>query len=46
FQVEDHNLDDVLRVLPDMGVQNLTITPPSLEDLFLRHYGTGEGARR
>lgn len=46
FQVEDHNLDDVLRVLPDMGVQNLTITPPSLEDLFLRHYGTGEEARR
>lgn len=46
FQVEDHNLDDVLRVLPEMGVQNLTITPPSLEDLFLRHYGTARGAAR
>ncbi|MCS5479230.1 ABC transporter ATP-binding protein [Corynebacterium sp. YIM 101645] len=42
FQVEDRNIDDVLRVLPELGVQNLTITPPSLEDLFLRHYGKVE----
>ena len=29
----------VLRVLADVGVENLTIAPPSLEELFLRHYG-------
>ena len=34
--------DRVAAVLPDLGrlgVQGLTIAPPSLEDLFLRHYG-------
>jgi ABC-2 type transport system ATP-binding protein len=47
----------VLRALADLGVQNLTVTPPSLEELFLRHYGdrpaepaapggTGRGAGR
>ena len=34
--------DRVADVLPDLGrlrVQGLTVAPPSLEDLFLRHYG-------
>jgi ABC-2 type transport system ATP-binding protein len=34
--------DAVARVLPwlaELGVQGLTVAPPSLEDLFLRHYG-------
>lgn len=34
--------DRVAGVLPDLGrlsVQGLTVAPPSLEDLFLRHYG-------
>src|SRR5699024_6670448 len=39
FDVDDARVPDILPVLTDMGVQNLTITPPSLEDLFLRHYG-------
>jgi len=33
---------DVARTLPGLGalnVQALTVTPPSLEELFLRHYG-------
>jgi len=33
---------DVASILPSLGslhVQGLTITPPSLEELFLRHYG-------
>lgn len=36
--------DRVAQVLPDLarlGVQGLTIAPPSLEELFLRHYGDG-----
>ncbi|WP_127792158.1 ABC transporter ATP-binding protein [Agromyces sp. LHK192] len=34
--------DRVAGILPDLGrlgVEGLTITPPSLEELFLRHYG-------
>ncbi|MGW9549530.1 ATP-binding cassette domain-containing protein [Citricoccus zhacaiensis] len=41
FDVDHHHLTRVLGVLADTGVQNLTIAPPSLEDLFLRHYGDG-----
>jgi len=39
FDVDDSSLHDVLPMLTEMGVNGLTITPPSLEDLFLRHYG-------
>lgn len=39
FDVDDTAVADVLPVLTRMGVSGLTITPPSLEDLFLRHYG-------
>lgn len=39
FDVDDRALHDVLPVLTALGVTGLTITPPSLEDLFLRHYG-------
>ena len=28
-----------MRVLVDGGVRSLTATPPTLEELFLRHYG-------
>ena len=31
-------LDAVLRSLSESGVRSLTSTPPTLEDLFLRHY--------
>ncbi|GAA4527068.1 ABC transporter ATP-binding protein [Brachybacterium paraconglomeratum] len=47
FDVDDAALHDVLPVLTRLGVTGLTITPPSLEDLFLRHYGddlAGEAA--
>ena len=57
FDVDDARVPEVLRALADLGVQNLTVTPPSLEELFLRHYGdrpvepaapdgTGRGAGR
>jgi ABC-2 type transport system ATP-binding protein len=39
FDVDDARVGEVLRVLADLDVQNLTVTPPSLEELFLRHYG-------
>ncbi|MGM7667346.1 ATP-binding cassette domain-containing protein [Microbacterium sp. A93] len=39
FDVDHQHLTDVLGKLAQTGVQNLTIAPPSLEDLFLRHYG-------
>lgn len=39
FDVDNARVNDVLRLLADAGVENLTIAPPSLEELFLRHYG-------
>ena len=39
FDVETVRLDDALRVLVAAGVRSLTSTPPTLEELFLRHYG-------
>lgn len=38
LQVETDRLDAVLRSLTDSGVRSLTSTPPTLEELFLRHY--------
>ena len=39
FEVETAQLADVHRHLADLGVRALTSTPPTLEELFLRHYG-------
>ncbi|MGW3013723.1 ATP-binding cassette domain-containing protein [Streptomyces sp. NPDC001219] len=38
FQAETDRLDAVLRSLGTSGVRSLTCTPPTLEELFLRHY--------
>ncbi|MFE7665485.1 ABC transporter ATP-binding protein [Streptomyces celluloflavus] len=38
FQVDTDKLDAVLRSLGESGVRSLTSTPPTLEELFLRHY--------
>ncbi|MGW7078761.1 ATP-binding cassette domain-containing protein [Streptomyces sp. NPDC054871] len=38
LQVETDKLDAVLRSLADSGIRSLTSTPPTLEELFLRHY--------
>jgi ABC-2 type transport system ATP-binding protein len=51
FTVDSDRVADVLPELGRLGVQGLTVAPPSLEELFLRHYGddaalAGEGARR
>jgi len=39
FTVDNEQLDGVLPVLGSLGVRGLVIAPPSLEELFLRHYG-------
>jgi ABC-2 type transport system ATP-binding protein len=38
FDVDTHELDKVLRVLTEAGVKSLVSQPPTLEELFLRHY--------
>ncbi|MFJ9893760.1 ATP-binding cassette domain-containing protein [Streptomyces sp. NPDC091280] len=38
LQVETDQLNAVLRSLSDSGVRSLTSKPPTLEELFLRHY--------
>jgi ABC-2 type transport system ATP-binding protein len=52
LQVDTDKLDAVLKSLTASGVRTLTSTPPTLEELFLRHYASdatdtaesGEGA--
>ncbi|MFG3495755.1 ATP-binding cassette domain-containing protein [Streptomyces sp. NPDC047928] len=38
LQVDTDKLDAVLKALTESGVRSLTSTPPTLEELFLRHY--------
>jgi ABC-2 type transport system ATP-binding protein len=50
FTVDSDRIAEVLPALGRLGVQGLTVAPPSLEELFLRHYGDdpamlAEGAR-
>jgi ABC-2 type transport system ATP-binding protein len=49
LQVDTDKLDAVLRQLGESGVRSLTSTPPTLEELFLRHYQSdiseGSGAQ-
>ncbi|MFG2481342.1 MULTISPECIES: ABC transporter ATP-binding protein [Streptomyces] len=44
LQADTDKLDAVLRSLTGSGVRSLTSTPPTLEELFLRHY-TEEASR-
>jgi ABC-2 type transport system ATP-binding protein len=39
FDVDTREIDEALRHLSALGVRTLTSTPPTLEELFLRHYG-------
>lgn len=39
FDVDTESMTPVLASLTAAGVSALTVTPPSLEELFLRHYG-------
>jgi ABC-2 type transport system ATP-binding protein len=44
LQVDNAQLDEVLRHLSAAGVRSLTSQPPTLEELFLRHYHADEPA--
>ena len=39
FDVDTARLDGVLKFVTGLGVRTLTSQPPTLEELFLRHYG-------
>lgn len=39
FTIESHELNAVLSHLIQFGIKNITSTPPSLESLFMKHYG-------
>ncbi len=39
FEIDTHDIDSALDVLRKAGVRSLTSQPPTLEELFLRHYG-------
>lgn len=45
LQADTDKLDAVLRSLAASGVRSLTSTPPTLEELFLRHYAPQEDER-
>ena len=42
FQVDGDGLDAALRCLTAAGVRSLVSRPPTLEELFLRHYQTAK----
>ena len=39
FEVDTDALDRVVRYLAPLGIRRLTSAPPTLEELFMRHYG-------
>ena len=43
FSVDDTAMPDVLKTLAGMDPRGLVSEPPSLEELFLRHYGVSDG---
>lgn len=45
-QVDADSLGAVIKALGDAGVRGLVSQPPTLEDLFLRHYGIDEDSDR
>jgi ABC-2 type transport system ATP-binding protein len=50
FDVDGEHLGDVMRGLAGLGIRSLVSRPPTLDELFLRHYGdelaeAGLGAR-
>ncbi|RAE55150.1 ABC transporter ATP-binding protein, partial [Burkholderia multivorans] len=42
FSADTAQLPGIMRALGDHDIESLTATPPTLEQLLLRHYGTEE----
>ncbi|HZH61717.1 MAG TPA: ABC transporter ATP-binding protein [Metabacillus sp.] len=45
FQVDGKDLDEVIRYVSQFGLIKLESTPPTLEDLFMRHYDETKSGR-
>ncbi len=45
FDVDNDRMSAVLSTLGSLGVHGFTATPPSLEELFMRHYGDAPADR-
>ncbi|WP_269850814.1 hypothetical protein [Methanosarcina horonobensis] len=39
FSVDSNAMTEVMEVLLPLGIKSLAAEPPSLEELFMRHYG-------
>jgi ABC-2 type transport system ATP-binding protein len=39
FDVDNSRMDAVMATLTGLGIRSLVSNPPSLEELFMRHYG-------
>jgi len=39
FSADAHAMTEIMRFLLPLGIKALTVEPPSLEELFMRHYG-------
>lgn len=39
FSVDANQMEDVMKILAPLGIRNLIAEPPTLEELFMRHYG-------
>lgn len=44
FSVDKDELSDALALLAQRDVRSIVASPPTLEELFLRHYGANEEA--
>ena len=45
FSVDSDAMTKVMEMLLPLGIKSLTVEPPSLEELFMRHYGDGIGEK-
>lgn len=43
FSADSENLDHIIKRLSASGIKSLTAEPPTLEELFMRHYGKSQG---
>ena len=46
FQVDTEELDAIIRHMSPYGIVKLESAPPTLEDLFMRHYKEAEPENR